>query len=357
MSSKTPLPPLPVLPVSSYRDTRRFWRNPWFWITLFLLGGVAWQWMEIHSTLNGARQEFAQRLAENDRAMQEARTLLDKSMQDMAELQRNYGALDARLGEFQDQATALQNLYQEAATSRDDALLAEVEQNIHIAAQQLQLSSNVQAAILALQAADGRLQRLEPRFLPLRRALASDLETLRATPFVDVAGMSLRLENVIVSIDRLPLALDVVAQEQSGKEKDPEAPEEAENDAGWADKWNAFVADAWQEIRGLVRIQRFDRQEAALLSVEQSSILRENLKLRLLNARLALLMHDQWTFRNELLAAQTWLERYFNLEAKPTQAALSALQQLAATEITIALPNLHGSLNAMQHLKTGREKR
>ncbi|MFT3849367.1 MAG: uroporphyrinogen-III C-methyltransferase [Propionivibrio sp.] len=46
-------------------------------------------------------------------------------------------------------------------------------------------------------------------------------------------------------------------------------------------------------MRSLVRIQRFDREEPALLSPGQAFFLRENLKLRLLNARLALLAHDQ----------------------------------------------------------------
>ncbi|GHU13928.1 hypothetical protein FACS189441_2420 [Betaproteobacteria bacterium] len=344
MSTKVQLPMLP--PPASRRF---FWLNPWFWIVLCMLALVVWQWLETRASLASTRHELAARLAESDRVVQESRTLSDKALREATELQRKYGALDARLGEFQDQANALQSIYQEAAISRDDALLAEVEQNVNIAHQHLQLSGNAQAAIFALQAADNRLARLDSRFVSLRRTLARDLETLRSAPFVDVIGMSLRLENVISGIDSLPLSLDIVPEDEaaaSRKTPDETAP-------SW---WRALAAEAWEEIRSLVHIQKFDRPAPELLTPDQSRMLRENIKLRLLNARLALLSRDQWTFRNELIAAQKWLARYFNQDAKAVQAADASLTQLAATEIAVELPSLHASLTALQTLKTEREK-
>jgi uroporphyrin-3 C-methyltransferase len=326
---------------------RFFWHSPWFWIVLVMLALSFWQWLEMRTALAGARQEMAQRLVESERLMQESRALVEKAVLDATELQRQYGALEARLSEFQDQANALQSLYQEAAVSRDDTVLAEVEQNVNVATQHLQLSGNIPAAILALQAADQRLVRLEPRFLALRRAFARDLERLRGTAFVDVSGMNLRLENVITGIDYLPLALDSVPAPL------PRATAEKPERPVW---WRAFAQDAWQEIRSLVRIQRFDRQSPELLSPDQSRVLRENIKLRLLNARLALLSRDQWTFRNELAAAEEWLERYFNVNAKPVQSALVNLRQLIAAEIAVALPTLHESLSAVQNAKASQEK-
>jgi uroporphyrin-3 C-methyltransferase len=337
---------LPVLPPPASR--RFFWLNPWFWIVLVVLALVFWQWLETRASLVNTRQELAQRLAENDRVVQESRALADKAARETTELQRKFVVLDARLGEFQDQANALQGFYQAAAASRDDALLAEVEQNINIAVQQLQLSGNVEVAILALQAADNRLARVDSRFVNLRRALARDLATLRGVPFVDVIGMNLRLENVISSIDALPLALDVALPTPVAA-----APVTDKADPAW---WRVLAREAWDEIKGLVRIQRFDQQAPELLTPEQSRILRENIKLRLLNARLALLSRDQWTFKNELVAAEGWLKRYFNQDAKTVQSAASSLRQLAATEIVATLPDLRASLAAVQTLKTDREK-
>lgn len=327
-----------------------FWRNPWFWVVLAVLGLAFWQWFETRTRLADTQQELARRLAESEQTVKESATLVSKAMEQTAELQRKYGALEVRLGEFQGQADALRGLYQEAAISRDDALLAEAEQGINIAVQQLQLSGNVQAAILALQSADERLARLErPQFLPLRRTLARDLERLRATPFVDVPGMNLRLENVIVGVDKLPLAMELLP-----RSKAPAADGAPQEPASW---WAKLLQEGWQELKGLVRIQRFDRQEPVLLSVDQSLILRENIKLRLLNARLALLSRDQWTFRNELKVAHGWLEQYFNTEEKSVQAALAALKQLSATDIAVEFPSLNDSLSALQTLKAGREKR
>jgi len=102
--------------------------------------------------------------------------------------------------------------------------------------------------------------------------------------------------------------------------------------------WQLLAADFWKEVRSLVRIQRFDRDEPALLAPGQGFFLRENLKLRLLNARLALLSRDQWTFRNELRQAHEWIERYFDGREKSVQASLGSLKQLSATEVSIELP-------------------
>ncbi len=340
---------LPPTPVSDLPTRRALWRNPWLWVVIALLALTAWQWLETRSRIADTQTELARRLADSEQLVKESRTLVSKAMEQTTELQRKYGALEARLDEFQGQADALRSLYQEAAVSRDDAMLAEVEQNITLAVQQLQLSGNVQAAILALQAADNRLSRQDrPQFLPLRRTLARDLERLRAMPFVDAPGMNLRLENVIVGIDTLPLAMDL----RPLNSPSPSQEGEAYPDSWWA----SLVHEAWQELRSMVRIQRFDRQDTVLLTPEQSLMLRENLKLRLLNARLALLSRDQWTFRNELKAAHGWIERYFNLEEKSVQAALAALKQLSATEITAEQPSLNDSLTALENVKTAREK-
>lgn len=342
--------PHSLVPLAEKPSRFALLRNPWLWVVLAVLGLAVWQWLETRAKLVHTQQELARRLADNDKVVNESRALVSKAMEQTSDLQRKYGALEGRLAEFQGQADALRALYQEAAVSRDDALLAEVEQAVNNAVQHLQLSGNVQAAILALESADARLARLDrPQFLVLRRTLARDLERLRATPFVDVSGMNLRLENVIVGLDKLPLSMDLTARPKAKVEEVPVTP-----DTSW---WRALLQEGWMELKGLVRIQRFDRQEAVLLSPDQSLILRENIKLRLLNARLALLTRDQWVFRSELKAAHAWLERYFQLEEKSVQAALAALKQLAATDITVEVPSLNDSLAALQNLKVSREKR
>lgn len=359
-SSEPALPAVPAASVSS-PSAPTFWqalrRNPWAIVALIGLSLAAWQWIETRLRLADTQQELARRLAESDTIGKESRVLAKQSQEEVSRLQAKLGALDVKLSEAQGQQTALENLYQELARNRDDWLLADVEQSISLAAQQLQLAGNVQAALLALQAADARLTRAErPQFISLRKSLGRDIDRLKALPYVDLPGMSLRLENVVAAVDTLPLAADERPRAEPAKRKAAEANASTEPPS----LWQRFGLDLWAEVRGLVRIQRFDRPEPALLAPEQSFFLRENLKLRLLNARLALLGHDQWTFRNELKLAQQWLERYFDPREKAVQGALVALRQLSATEIVIDLPNLNETLTALRHLKTqgaGKERR
>ena len=88
------------------------------------------------------------------------------------------GLLEAKLAESQSQQLALEELYQELTRNRDEATLEEVEQLLLIANQQLQLASNVKAALIAMQEADARLQRIDRPNYPVRKILAKDMDVL-----------------------------------------------------------------------------------------------------------------------------------------------------------------------------------
>src|SRR5207342_1659331 len=99
------------------------------------------------------------------------------------DVQVKVGVLDDKLAQSQNQQVALESLYQELSRNRDDWSLAEIEQIVLIASQQLQLAGDVRAALLALQTADSRLQRLDkPQLIPLRKVIAKDIERLKALP-------------------------------------------------------------------------------------------------------------------------------------------------------------------------------
>lgn len=335
-----------VSPPESKPARASAWKNPWLAVALAALALAGWQWLETRERLADTQEQVARRLAAADAAGNEDRGALKLAQEQVAALQGKVGALEARLAEFQGQTDALQGLYQDLARNRDDAALAEVEQAVTLAGQQLQLGGNVQAAVLALQTADARLARLDrPQFAPLRKAIGRDLERLRVLPFVDVPGISLKLENILLAIDKLPLAINERPPASRGRAPAPEAARP------W---WQLAGSEFWQEIRSLVRIQRFDRDEPVLLAPGQSFFLRENLKLRLLNARLALYSHDQGTFRSELKAAQNWLGSYFDRQDKTVQRAVAGLGQLAASELVIELPNLNESLTALRGFRNGK---
>jgi len=327
---------------------RSAWKNPWFFVALAALVLAGWQWQETRQQLQETQQEVSRRLAEADAGNKEDRGAQKELREQLEALQAKLGAVEGKLGEFEGQSQTLQSLYQDLARSREEATLLEVEQAITLAGQQLQLAGNVPVAVLALQTADARLARLDrPQHLALRKALAKDLERLNALPFVDVPGISLHLEQLIASIDKLPLAAYGRPAEKAGQAK-------AHATRSW---WQAVGNEIWQEMRSLVRIQRFDREEPALLAPGQDFFLRENLKLRLLNARLALLARDKWTFRNELKVSQEWLARHFASEEKAVQATQAMLRQMQSSEINVELPGLSDSLAALRTIRSGKEKR
>jgi len=329
------------------------WRNPWLIVALIALALAGWQWVETRFKLSDTQQELARRLSESDNLGKESRALAKQAQEQVALLQGKLGALEAKIAESQSQQATLENLYQDLARNRDEWALAEIEQSVTLAAQQLQLAGNVQGAMLALQTADARLAGSNrPQFISLRKVLNRDLDRLRALPQVDTPGMNLRLENVIAAIDNLPLAIDARPRAE-GKAKAAGEPAAAAT----LDFWLRLGADFWGEVRGLVRIQRFDRDEPALLAPGQAFFLRENVKLRLLNARLALLARDQWTFRNELKHSQAWIDRYFDARDKAVQTAQGGLKQLSTTEISIELPTLNESLSAIKSFKLGKERK
>lgn len=324
------------------------WRNPWLFIALAALILAGWQWLETRQQLAGMQEQVARRLAEADASNTEELGARKQLLIQVDDLQAKLGAVEGKLAEFQGQSESMQALYQDLTRSREEASLLEVEQAITLAGQQLQLAGNVPVAVLALQSADARLARLDrPQYLPLRKALAKDLARLNALPFVDAPGISLRLEQVVAGIDKLPLT---AYDRPPGQAK----PVPTGETLPW---WQRTGGEIWQEVKGLVRIQRFDREEAVLLAPGQNFFLRENLKLRLLNARLALLSRDQWTFRNELKVAQEWLRRHFVADDKLVQAAQTTLGQMVATEINVELPNLNDSQTALRAVRSVKEKR
>ena len=124
--------------------------------------------------------------------------------------------------------------------------------------------------------------------------------------------------------------------------------------------WQSLAADIWAETKQLVRIERTDaagHADPALLSPSQSFFLRENIKLRLVNARLALLSRDGRSFREDVRQASGWLERHFDTRAKAVQAAQATLKGLAAVDVAVEPPALNETLGALRNTRVAQEKK
>ena len=325
-----------------------------------LLAAQSWS---TSKQIRSLREEVAKRLQKGDVSNAETGVLARNVQEGNKELQVKVGALENRQSETQSQQLALEQLYNDLSKNRDEWALTEIEQVLSTASQQLQLAGNVPGALIALQNADRSLSRSDkPQFITIRRAIARDMEKLKALPSVDSTGVALRLDAVIAQIDALPMLSDETpalpaapekpakpVRDAAGKLVGPPAPEPLLQKV--REGWNTWSGDMWNDVRQLIRIRRVDTPEALMLSPTQSYFLRENVKLRLLNARMALLSRNETAFRNDLIAAQDALAKYFDTRARSTQTAQALLRQVQASNLAIEMPTLSDSLTAVRNYK------
>jgi uroporphyrin-3 C-methyltransferase len=314
-----------------------------------VLALLAWVWLDARERIGATQEVLARRLRDIEADARDARSLARQAQETTREMQAKLGALEGKLADAQSQQVALEALYQDLSRNRDELQLAEIEQVLAIAAQQLQLSGNVRAALLALQLAESRLSRTDrPQFVAVRRALARDIERLKALPSVDLPAMSRQLDALVAGVDALPLGFDGRVERAEHK------PQPAAGEQGALSR---MAAELWSEIRQLVVVRRVDAPEPPLLAPTQAYFLRENLRLRLLNARMALLARDQAAFQEDLHVAQQWLQRYFDARARPTQTALAQLRQLQAATLSFdPAPSISDSLEAVRGYKSRRDR-
>jgi uroporphyrin-3 C-methyltransferase len=338
-------------------------------VIAILLAAHAWS---TRTNMQKMRLEMAKSLQKAELVNTETAATV-RSVQDLAkDLQGKVALLENRQIEAQSQQLALEQLYQDLSKNRDEWALAEIEQVLSTASQQLQLAGNVQGALIALQNADRALSRSDkPQFITIRRAIAKDTDKLKALPSLDMTGVALRIDNVIAQVDTLPMLADEkpVLPAATFKPRKPDAPVKAgkggkaaepvavvtPEDTVWGRAqltWKAWTNEMWTDLRQLIRVRQVNTPEALMLSPEQAYFLRENLKLRLLNARLALMARNEAAFRTDLIAAQDTLEKYFDVRAANTIAAQNLLRQVQANNLAIDMPTLADSLNAVRNYKT-----
>jgi len=318
-------------------------------LTLAVLVGVfVWQWLDANHRINQLQQLVAQRMAEVEGASKASQTLIAQNQELTRELGGKLSVLESRFAETRAQRAVLEALYQDISGSREQTLLADVEQVLLIAEQQLQLSGNVKAALIALQNAASRLLRSEqPGSADLRQHIERDIERLRALPEVDVRALDRQLDQLIAVAEQLPLAPEMSLA--GIKEETPHG-------AAAQNAWQRFWRELWQEVRQLIRIERTDQAEMPLLSPSQSFFVRENLKLVLLSARLSLLSHDEAGFRRELKTVQGWVGRYFDPAANETRVAQQLLRKLAAAHLAVELPDISATLKAARNVRAVPER-
>ncbi|WP_199055526.1 uroporphyrinogen-III C-methyltransferase, partial [Aquitalea sp. ASV15] len=195
--------------VDTPRPSRKKQLNLALLVALAALGLSGWQLYSTQQELTASRQELAGRLAEGNGASKELRGMTEQALTAARATDAKLAVLETRVNESAGQYATLNGMYQELTKTRSDWLLSEVEHTLAIASQQLQLAGNVPAAISALQMVDARLSKFDqPQLIAVKKAVATDLEKLKALPYLDTVGLTVKLDRLMLSSDSLPLVVD-----------------------------------------------------------------------------------------------------------------------------------------------------
>jgi len=340
------------------------WVLPLVVVVCMVLG--AW-WVVRRADL--VEREVARSLQGAQRNLTETSQQLRQASDSLRDSQSRLAALESKLSDSVAQQAQLERLYQELAQSRNDAVLAEVESTLVLAAQQLHLGGNVQAALLALQEADARLDRIRlPASSPLRRALTADILLLRQSESVDVASLAVQLDAIADGVDSLPLVADPQAPEKPARTKPTVSSSGTSETSAETVRWPWGISlPSWvppvsnwgyvfDELQRWVRIRRVDRPDALLLAPEQSWFVRENLKLRIAQARWALLTRNDVALRADLGRAVSILERWFDRDQRSVAQSVEALGRVRTATAAIVIPSMQQSLSAIRLARAARER-
>lgn len=213
--------------------------------------------------------------------------------------------------------------------------MAEVAFLLQTASQRVLLAKDSEGARTALGLADEKLKGLaDPRLYRLRAILADEQLALSSVAKIDIDGMALRLQSVLEKVDdiRVLMAPDVAARVAQDEISLPAAPTD----------WKGALMAAWDEVRSLVVIRHQQNGSAAILVPEERYFLYQNLHLKLETARLALIEGREAVYHDSLTSAEKWLMHYFTGEER--DAVLATLKVLNSETITVAMPDISGSL-------------
>ena len=341
-------------------------------LAVLAIVAIALSW-SAQQRVRALESELVKRQQGSDEQATEARTLARQAELSSREAAAKMALLEVRVAENAMQRTQIEELIQSLARSRDENVLADLDAAVRVALQQSAITGSAEPLVLTLKQADERLARFnQPRLERVRRAVLQDAERIRAAGVVDIGTLALRLDEVIRVVDELPLlsaperkpgakpvpAGKDVAGKEGAASKAPAPSDDAGGVARWVqslgEHWGSLAAYLWSEVKGLIRVTRIDQPEAALLAPEQSYFLRENLKLRLLNARLSLLSRQFDTAQADLRDAQSALDRYFDRNARRVVLASDALRQVTAQARLVSVPRPDATLAAIATASAGR---
>ena len=278
-------------------------------------------------------------LVNSKRGLSDAKGRLFQVEQETAQLQALSAQMNQELGtlrETQDMLkSGVQALHGEIGKGRRTWLISETENLLVIAQHRLAYARDARQALEALRVADRQLQQLgDPDYLPVRKLLEGEIGALEGFERLDLSGMAQRLGQLGARVNTLALAPEPVRPTQgvAGAGGEP-----------------GFLNDVWRDLRNLVSIRTTTDVRRPLLLAEQKYFLRENLRLMLYGAQVALLHGDIKTVELNVSAARQWLRDYYDAGTPAVQTAVAELDAILKTR-PVDLPDISASLKALRDI-------
>ena len=367
--------PVPAAPAGPAVAVRRLpgWLAPAVLALLVLLIVIAlvqaWSAQQRVRTLE---QELVRRQQDSGRLSGEAQMMARQAQEVARDSAAKVALLEAKLSEVAIQRSQLEDLIQSLSRSRDENVLVDIDAGLRVAQQQSAITGSAEPLVAALKQADERLARYsQPRLDGVRRAIARDIDRVKSVGVADIGGLSIKVDEVVRLVDELPLLAQAEPRREPPKPASSAAsgPRPSARSASpvggtptpvggglaeLSDRLGALFDRVWGETRSLVRVSRVDNPDAMWLAPEQAFFLRENLKLRLLNARLAVLSRQFDAAQTDLQSAQQALERYFDRSSRRTTVALELVKQVAVGARQVVLPRPDDTLAALATATAGR---
>ncbi|ASP16305.1 HemX [Neisseria sp. oral taxon 020 str. F0370] len=311
-------------------------------LALLAVGASGFLFVQGQNVLKMQEMAFAQKIDQAAVGESENAKILQENNRRQAELAAALMQLSDGQRADRERIDNTSRAYQELLRSRADWLVDETEATLNMASQQLLLSGNVPVAVAVLENIESRLSRFDQAdLLPIKQAVSSDLAALKNRPYLDVSGTALRLDRLEAAVSGMPLVLESTLQPGRAE---PE-PQDDPNASWWRRTWGKTLT----ELGRLVEVRRLDSSDAMLLAPDQAYFVRENLRLRLLDARIALMQHNGEVFLSDLNAAEAAVKQYFDSRSPATQAWLKELSDLKSLDMRqVSNESLKASLAAVR---------
>lgn len=313
-------------------------------ILLIAVAAMLWKWAGKQGYISTVEHSLATYLADADIFSSRSRTMLAELELEKAEIEQRLNHLEERL-----QATRESPVPVEVGKLSDDDsnhtgvwMLGAIERLIVSADRYLRMTGDVRSALDSLKYAQELLQSADevPGSSKLNEMLAGNIERLEVLATVDIQRINRDITELAAQIDNLPLMMDVNLIEIDLLEK---------QDTAEPRLWHRYLLEIEKDLSRLIKIEKINDSGTSLLSPSQIHLLKENISLQLMQARLALLIRDEDNFCAAVKTAIDWTQQYFNTEAQSVRDVLEELERLASINIGSQLPNLGEILGIVYH--------